>query len=222
MRAEGASLRLPNPTDMDSSEGNHRERFRQRHGLFDSLDESERRAVQDASQTLKFRRRQRIYMPGDPGDRLFILKSGVVELNIISPEGRELILSFLHPGDIFGELAIIAPEPRDHIAEAYEDATVNAVASDILQGLVQRSPHLAYEVTKLLGRRVQAYRAPTARVVSSAELARSSGAIAQFIDPTLRRFGDRVVSWCHPPHGRRHRPVHRLYPAWCGPVFSSC
>ena len=68
MRAEGASLRLPNPTDMDSSEGNHRERFRQRHGLPDNLDESERRAVQDASPTLKFRRRQRIYMPGDPGD----------------------------------------------------------------------------------------------------------------------------------------------------------
>ena len=54
MRAEGVSLRLPNPTDMDSSEGNHRERFRQRHELFDNLDESERRAVQDASQTLKF------------------------------------------------------------------------------------------------------------------------------------------------------------------------
>ena len=144
---------------MDSSACNHRERLQQQHGLFDNLDESERRAVQDASQTLKFRRRQRIYMPGDPGDRLFILKSGVVKLNIISPEGRELILSFLHPGDIFGELAIIAPEPRDHIAEADEDATVNAVASDVLQGLVQRSPHLAYEVTKLLSRRVQAYRA---------------------------------------------------------------
>jgi len=98
-------------------------------------------------------------MPGDPGDRLFILKSGLVKLNIISLEGRELILSFLHPGNIFGELAIATPEPRDHIAEAYEDATVNAVVSNVLQGLVQRSPHLAYEVTKLLGRRVQAYRA---------------------------------------------------------------
>lgn len=144
---------------MDSSEGKRRERSWQQHGLFDRLSESERQAVHDASQTIKFRRRQRIYMPGDPGDRLFIVTSGVVKLNIISPEGRELILSFLHPGDIFGELAVIAPEPRDHIAEAYEDATVCAVASDVLQGLVQESPHLAYEVTKLLGCRIKAYRA---------------------------------------------------------------
>ena len=53
---------------------------------------------------VSFRRRRRIYMPGD---RLFVLKSGTVKLNVVSPEGREIILSFLHPGDVFGDLAVI-------------------------------------------------------------------------------------------------------------------
>ena len=127
--------------------------------LFEGLSESEQHAVQAASRTVEFRRRHRIYMPGDPSDQLFILKSGVIKLNIVSPEGRELIRSFLHPGDVFGELSIVDSAPRDHIAEAYEDATVYAVTSEVLQRLAQQSPHLAYEVAKLLGRRMNAYRA---------------------------------------------------------------
>ena len=126
--------------------------------LLDVLNDSERRVVQDASRLVQFRRRQRIYTTGSRADQLFIIKSGVVKLNTISAQGRELILSFLHSGDVFGELAVVDPEPRDHIAEAYEDTQAYAVDSDALQQLMQGSPRIGYEMAKLLGRRMRAYR----------------------------------------------------------------
>ena len=126
--------------------------------LFQTLSESERRVVRDASRMVSFRRRRRIYMPGDPGDRLFVLKSGTVKLNVVSPEGREIILSFLHPGDVFGELAVIDTRPRDHIAEAYEDIVACSIRSDVLQRMTQESPRLSVEMMRLLGIRQRSYR----------------------------------------------------------------
>jgi len=126
--------------------------------LLDVLNDSERQIVKEASRLVRFRRRQRIYTTGSRADQLFIVRSGVVKLNTISAQGRELILSFLHPGEVFGELAVVDPEPRDHIAEAYEDTEAYAVDSDVLQRLMQGSPQIGCEVAKLLGSRMKAYR----------------------------------------------------------------
>ena len=127
--------------------------------LLDALSCSDQRAVKDASRLVELRRRQRIYAPGNRSDQVFIMKSGVVQLNIVNAEGRELILHFLHPGDIFGEFSVVDPEPRDHIAEAYEDTQAYAIESDVIQRLMQESPQIGYEMAKLLGLRMKAYRA---------------------------------------------------------------
>ena len=146
---------------MDTFKDRHRSDFPQSHrpALLDMLNESEQLLVKEASRLVEFRRRQRIYTPGNRADQLFIMKSGVVKLNIVNAEGRELILSFLHPGDVFGELAVVDPAPRDHIAEAYEDTQAYAIDSDVIQQLMQASPRIGYEMARLLGLRVTAYRA---------------------------------------------------------------
>lgn len=126
--------------------------------LLDALTEGQRRTVQESCRTLEVRRRKRVYMPGDPSDHVFLIRSGIVKLGVLSAEGRELILSFLHPGDVFGELAVVDDSPRDHVAEAYEDAVIHAIGRDVFQGLLRESPRLGHEITKLLGSRLRTYR----------------------------------------------------------------
>ncbi len=75
-----------------------------------------------------------------------------------SPEGREIILSFLPPGDVFGQLAIIDPGPRDHIAEAYEHSVAYAIQSETLRRLMRESPGLANETARLIGGQLRVYR----------------------------------------------------------------
>ena len=145
---------------MDSFGRRHRREARQAHslGLFGALSASDQRAVRETSRLVEFRRRQRIYTAGNRPDQVFVVKSGVVKLNIVNAEGRELILNFLHPGDIFGELSVVDLEPRDHIADAYEDTQAYAIDSDVIRRLMQGSPRIGYEMAKLLGLRMKAYR----------------------------------------------------------------
>ncbi len=65
-----------------------------------------------------------IYLPGDPSDRIFLLKVGVVKILAATGGRQRSILAFLYPGDVFGELAVVDDAPRDHVAEAHEDAVV--------------------------------------------------------------------------------------------------
>lgn len=92
----------------------------------------------------------------------------MVKLSVESPEGREAILGFQHPGDLFGALAVIDDGPHDHLAEAYEDSTIWTISRTSFQGLMQDSPALAQEIITLLGLRVRVYRTAFARLFTRA------------------------------------------------------
>jgi CRP-like cAMP-binding protein len=83
-----------------------------------------------------------IVREGEPGDEMFIICRGKVEVVRNNQSGRRSILSFLQDGDFFGEMALLHSEPRN--------ATVRAVAPTLLlvlsrasaQSLMERHPTL--------------------------------------------------------------------------------
>lgn len=157
------------------------ERFR----LLQVLTDPQRRLVEQTTRMLEVKRGQRIYLPGDPSDQIFMLKSGVVKIATIGPDNREAILAFLYPGDIFGELAVVDDMPRDHLAQAYEDAVLCALSKDVMLRLIRESQELGYQITKVMGLRLKTfktrveellYKSATARVAHTLlDLARQHG-----------------------------------------------
>ena len=71
-----------------------------------------------------YKRRERIYGQGDPGDVVYLLKEGRVKIYKLSPDGKELTLAVLESGEIFGEMALIDEGPRGTIAEPLEDSYI--------------------------------------------------------------------------------------------------
>lgn len=132
--------------------------YLQRLKLLDTLSDHQKQTVEKLTRMSEVKRRQRIYLPGDPSDQIFVLKAGVVKIATLGPEGREIILAFLYPGDVFGELAIVDDSPRDHLAEAYEDAVICAVDRDLFRQLMRDCPELGYQITKLMGFRLKTFR----------------------------------------------------------------
>ena len=53
-----------------------------------------------------------IYRRGDPGDSLMILISGRIKISNTTVNAREIVLNFLGPGDVAGEIAALDGEPR--------------------------------------------------------------------------------------------------------------
>lgn len=127
--------------------------------LLDALSEPQMRLVQQMTRMAEIKRGQTIYLAGDPSDQVFLLKSGVVKIATTAPDGRDVILTFLRPGDVFGELAVVDETPRDHIAVAYADSVICAMDKAFVLQLIRECPEFGYRITKLLGFRLRTLRA---------------------------------------------------------------
>lgn len=102
---------------------------------------------------LQYGAREFCYLQGDPGDSVFVLRSGRVRLSRIATDGREFTLTYLKPGEPFGEIALVDGAPRETQAEAVEESEATVIRTEDLEALLARRPALAIKFTKLLGQR---------------------------------------------------------------------
>lgn len=58
---------------------------------------------------------------GDRGDAVYFLLSGKAKVTLYGEEGREIVLSILKEGDMFGEMSIIDDKPRSANVEAVKE-----------------------------------------------------------------------------------------------------
>jgi CRP/FNR family cyclic AMP-dependent transcriptional regulator len=61
-----------------------------------------------------------VFRQGEPGDSMFIIRSGRVRIYSQDKGGKELTLNVYEKGEFFGEFSIIDGEPRSASAQAVE------------------------------------------------------------------------------------------------------
>jgi CRP/FNR family transcriptional regulator, cyclic AMP receptor protein len=76
------------------------------------LGEGERSALAERIDLLAFSPGESIFSYGDPGNALYIIRSGEVEIFIKNDQGEKIVLENSKPGDIFGEVSLIDNGPR--------------------------------------------------------------------------------------------------------------
>lgn len=126
--------------------------------LFHGMSEEQMRMVEQRTVMREVRRREVLYLPGDAGDRIFLLKRGVVKISALQEGGREVMLALLRKGEVFGEEAVLEDAPRDHMAEAYEDALICIITRQDFLDMLKAHPELVFKVTKLIGLRLKTFR----------------------------------------------------------------
>ena len=123
--------------------------------LFRHIDASAKKWASENSVMSELKRRTPVYLPGDPADKIYLLKRGVVKISTLTDDGKEIVLAFLHPGDVFGELAVVDESPRAYIAEVHEDALICTFSRNNFMELMKRFPDMGFRVTKILGLRLK-------------------------------------------------------------------
>ena len=101
----------------------------------------------------EIRRRQVIYLPGDPGAAVFFVNGGRVKVSKVTRDGKELTLAYRMPGEVFGETCLIDGGPREEMAEAMENALITEVERSEFERLLQTHAVLGYRLTKILAQR---------------------------------------------------------------------
>ncbi len=98
------------------------------HYLFRDLEGATIERIAAMGTTRRFGDGETIFLKGDAGDALYGVLSGKVRISTSAPSGRELILSILDPGAVFGEIALL--DGRTRSADA---ATMGATELFVLQ-----------------------------------------------------------------------------------------
>ena len=93
-----------------------------------------------------------IFQEGQPGDEMFIVKRGEVELRV---HGRPV--EVVGPDGFFGEMAVIEGGQRSATAIAKSDSVVIPVNAKRFEFMAHEVPHFAVEVMKALARRLRAF-----------------------------------------------------------------
>jgi CRP-like cAMP-binding protein len=123
----------------------------ERFGLLQGLSEEQKTHVEQNTRMLHVTRGEPVYLPGDPSRHVYVVKTGAVKIVGTSPEGGEVILTVLVPGDIFGELALTEDGPRGNRAEAMDDTLLCEIPRDLLLQMIQSTPAFGLHVTKIIG-----------------------------------------------------------------------
>src|SRR3954468_5599667 len=99
------------------------------------------------------RRRQVVYLPGDPGQTVYFVNGGRVKISKVTRDGKELTLAYRGPGEIFGELALIDGGPREEMAEAVDNALITEIDRAEFEKLLQSQGMVGYRLTKVFAQR---------------------------------------------------------------------
>ncbi len=102
-----------------------------------SLKLLELKAIGELSRVRHFGEGETIYSTGDPGDTLFIINRGVVEM--IQP-GQTSPEAYLSRGDVLGDVEILSDLPRKHIARACEPVSLQCFQRKDFPELIRRVP----------------------------------------------------------------------------------
>jgi NTE family protein len=91
-----------------------------------------------------------IVREGDPGDTLFIIESGLVEVFLQSATGETSILTRLGPGEAFGEMSVLTGEPRSAGVRAIAPTLIRVVEREGFLQAAAETPLLLFNLSRVL------------------------------------------------------------------------
>jgi len=125
----------------------------QRCDLFRQLTTDQVRRLETHSRCRTFAAGSPVYLPSERADSVFLLASGLVEILHLTPDGKKSILTFVEPGEMFGELAMFDPSQRDDFVEAVQPSTVVMIPTAEMHHLMTHRADVALAITKMIGLR---------------------------------------------------------------------
>jgi small-conductance mechanosensitive channel/CRP-like cAMP-binding protein len=91
---------------------------------------------------------------GEPGDSLFVLRSGRVRVDVDDGDGHSVPVAERGPGDFLGEMSLLTGEPRSATVQAEAETEVVVVAKSAVAALLLEEPDIANGLSEALAERV--------------------------------------------------------------------
>jgi len=118
--------------------------------LFLRLADDEVEAILAHATVSRYAEGQQIFAKGDPGNSMMAVLKGHISITAPSADGRQVVLTVMHEGDVFGEIALLDGKDRTADATAMVDCELLVVPRRSLLAFLQRRPDLCIRLLLVL------------------------------------------------------------------------
>ena len=125
--------------------------------IFSALDDNEIGELARIAVERRFGSGEVIFLEGDSPDWFYIVSQGQVKALKHSSSGKEFIIAFFGPGEMFGEVAVFEnkPYPATARAQAMTETRVLGVRREDFSRFLADHPQLALRIISVLGERLR-------------------------------------------------------------------
>ncbi|MEO6420185.1 MAG: DUF1003 domain-containing protein [Polyangiaceae bacterium] len=123
--------------------------------FFALLDEGERATLAERLDTVKVAAGTTLYNAGDPGDSLYVVRTGEVELFFKNDTGHKIVVETARAGDFFGEVSLMDGGPRTASAVVIHDLEALVVDRGDLDEFFRLRPEATLDLLAASGRRLR-------------------------------------------------------------------
>jgi CRP/FNR family cyclic AMP-dependent transcriptional regulator len=123
--------------------------------FFQLLDDDERNVLAVQLDIVRFRVGDLIFSYGDPGDSMYVIRSGEVEVFFKDDTGERILLEIASEGDFFGELSLLDNGPRTASVVVTRDVEALRVDRNDLDHLLRLHPEAALDLLTAMGKRMR-------------------------------------------------------------------
>lgn len=124
--------------------------------VFPDLAGPELESLAERAEKVSFDAGDTIVAEGDPADRFYVIASGEVSITRRSPEGDEIELATLGPGQFFGEVGILAETRRTATVRAIDDVELLALSWQVFMETLEQSDPTEREFSEIVQERLPA------------------------------------------------------------------
>jgi CRP/FNR family cyclic AMP-dependent transcriptional regulator len=123
--------------------------------LFANLSTAELDPLSQRLISRKYRAGEEVFAQGSPGNSLYIVKSGLVEIVVMEISNQKRVLAKFGPGQVFGEFALLDGLPRSAGAVACERSELLILTRPEFFMYLEQHPVVAINLLVLLSRRLR-------------------------------------------------------------------
>lgn len=123
--------------------------------LFAGLEAPDLQVVAREAQERRVRKDEQAFRQGEPATHHLVVAWGRIRLDQTTPEGQNVVLRFMGPGDLLGSVAVLREVPYPATPTAIEDTLLLSWSAGRFAELMERFPPIALNAIRIVGGRVQ-------------------------------------------------------------------
>jgi CRP/FNR family transcriptional regulator, cyclic AMP receptor protein len=127
----------------------------EQHFLLGKLSSSEIDTLLQYARVERYPAGEEIYAKGSPGQSMMAVLRGTAKMTSVSRDGKEVVLNIMHPGEIFGEIALLDGDERSADAVAMSDCEILVLNRRDFMPILEKRADICLILLRILCQRLR-------------------------------------------------------------------